>query len=165
MNTRIQVEHAVTEMITGMDLVTLQLRFAAGEDLSYLLRQGIEVIGHAIECRLYAENPDRMFLPTPGTLSRLVFPVTDRRVRIDTGVRQGDRVTHHYDPMVAKIIVGGETREESLKRMSEILRSIEIEGLITNLKFLQHVIESQPFIDGESFTDFVEKHKSILQGN
>ena len=164
MNTRIQVEHPVTEMITGVDLVALQLRLAAGEDLSHLHGFGLETIGHAIECRVYAENPERMFLPTPGTISRLVFPSADDGVRIDTGVRQGDKITPYYDPMIAKIIVRGKSRKESIKRMSEVLRSVRIEGLISNLTFLQRVMQSQPFLDGEIFTGFLEKYNSSLQG-
>ena len=164
MNTRIQVEHPVTEMITGVDLVALQLHLAAGADLSHLHPDGAEAVGHALECRLYAENPDRMFLPTPGTISRLVLPPSDDVVRIDTGVREGDKVTAYYDPMIAKIIVRGHSRHESVGRMRAALRSIEIGGLTTNLKFLQRVIDSDPFLDGDIFTGFVDTYRPLLHG-
>ena len=104
MNTRIQVEHPVTECITGLDLVSLQLRLAAGETLDHLTQDSIPLAGHAIECRLYAENPAKMFLPSPGKLARFALPAATEGVRIDTGVREGDTITAYYDPMVAKLI-------------------------------------------------------------
>jgi 3-methylcrotonyl-CoA carboxylase alpha subunit len=161
-NTRIQVEHPVTEMITGVDLVSMQLQLAAGHDLSHLQEQEIHVQGHAIECRLYAENPDRMFFPAPGTLTRLAFPAEDEHVRIDTGVRQGDKVTPYYDPMIAKIICRGNDRAAAIERMAQTLAAIQLEGLACNLAFLSKVIRHPAFAAGDSFTGFIEKHKSDL---
>jgi 3-methylcrotonyl-CoA carboxylase alpha subunit len=161
-NTRIQVEHPVTEMITDVDLVALQLRFAAGDDLSDVVSPGAEPVRHAIECRLCAENPDRMFLPSPGTLTRLVFPLEDAHVRVDTGVRQGDKVTPWYDPMIAKIIVSGENRAQSLDRMANVLEATRVEGIVSNLAFLLRVIRHPAFRAGESFTGFVEAHRNDL---
>ena len=116
MNTRIQVEHPVTEMTTGHDLVALQIRLARGDDLSDLTQDGIRQEGHAIECRIYAENPARMFLPSPGPLEVFRLPEPGDWVRIDAGVREGDRITPHYDPLIAKLICRGADRAEAIER-------------------------------------------------
>ena len=110
MNTRIQVEHAVTEMITGLDLVQMQLRLARGDDFSAFSQDEVKATGHAIEVRVYAENPAKNFMPSPGRLDRAAFPVPGRDVRIDTGFEEGDEITPHYDPLIAKLIVRGEDR-------------------------------------------------------
>ncbi|MGL6042649.1 MAG: acetyl-CoA carboxylase biotin carboxylase subunit, partial [Sandaracinobacteroides sp.] len=132
MNTRLQVEHPVTEMISGQDLVEWQLRVARGEPLP-LLQDALAVSGHAAEARLYAENPDTGFLPSTGTLSRLVFP---GGARIDTGVEPGSEVTVHYDPMIAKVITHAATREQALGQLVDALDRIEVEGVTTNRGFL-----------------------------
>ncbi len=162
MNTRIQVEHPVTEMITGVDLVAMQLQLAAGHDLSHLHQHQIQAEGHAIECRLYAENPDRMFLPSPGTLTLLSFPAEDEHLRIDTGVREGDKVTPYYDPMIAKIICRGIDRGAAIERMLSTLAAIRLEGLASNLAFLGQVIGHAEFRSGNSFTGFIETHQADL---
>jgi 3-methylcrotonyl-CoA carboxylase alpha subunit len=162
MNTRIQVEHPVTEMITGVDLVAMQLQLAAGHDLSHLQQHAIRAEGHAIECRLYAENPDRMFLPSPGTLTKLSFPAEDEHVRIDTGVREGDKVTPYYDPMIAKIICRGIDRGAAIERMLSMLAAIQLEGLASNLAFLGRVVNHPAFRSGNTFTGFIEKYKADL---
>ncbi len=163
MNTRIQVEHPVTEMITGRDLVALQLRLAAGEDLA-LNQDEIRRNGHAIECRLYAENPDKMFLPQPGTLSTLAFPEESEGVRIDSGVREGDKITAYYDPMIAKVVCHAETRAAAIDRSLQTLKAIRLEGIVTNLAFLIRTLDHPAFRAGETHTGFIDQHKAELLG-
>ncbi|MEO1328755.1 MAG: biotin carboxylase N-terminal domain-containing protein [Pseudomonadota bacterium] len=160
MNTRIQVEHPVTEMVTGADLVAMQIQLARGD-----LRdapQLSEVDGTAIECRLYAENPQKMFLPSPGTLERFGTPEESADLRIDTGYQEGDAVTPHYDPMIAKIIARGADRDEARARAAEALRAIEIEGLRSNRDFLIACLEHPAFAAGEVSTGFIEQHVKAL---
>ena len=162
MNTRIQVEHPVTECITGLDLVSLQLRLAAGETLDHLKQDSIPLAGHAIECRLYAENPAKMFLPSPGKLARFALPAATEGVRIDTGVREGDTITAYYDPMVAKLICHGATRDEALARMAAVLEGTTVEGIFTNVEFLRRVVAHAAFQRGEVFTGFIDAYKADL---
>ena len=166
MNTRLQVEHPVTEMITGTDLVEWQLRVAAGERLP-LLQQDLKIQGHAIEARVYAENPEAGFLPSTGRLQHLRMPAAaefrrDSPVRIDAGVRQGDAITPYYDPMIAKLIVWGEDRVQALARMSQALAAFEAVGLSTNVAFLGRLIASQPFSAAELDTGLIERHHDEL---
>ncbi len=121
MNTRIQVEHAVTEMITGLDLVQMQLRLARGDDFSAFGQDQVGASGHAIEVRVYAENPAKNFMPSPGRLARAAFPVPGRDVRIDTGFDEGDEITPHYDPLIAKLIVRGEDRAAAIARCADAM--------------------------------------------
>jgi acetyl/propionyl-CoA carboxylase alpha subunit len=165
MNTRIQVEHPVTEMTTGTDIVALQIRLAAGEDLSALDQSEIAAAGHAIECRIYAENPDKNFLPSPGTLDRLSFPGDADGIRVDTGFRAGDDVTFHYDPMIAKIIAHGPDRDAAIGRAVGALRATELEGLVSNIPFLIRALDHPAFRAGKTHTAFVETHKSDLIGS
>jgi len=171
MNTRLQVEHPVTEMITGQDLVEWQLRVAAGERLP--LTQGeLRIEGHAIEARIYAEHPARGFLPSTGTLKHLRMPhgvefslgAAGGRapVRIDSGVREGDTITPFYDPMIAKLIVHGDTREEALARMNHALRQCEVVGPHTNVEFLQRIVTSEPFSTADLDTGLIERHHDAL---
>jgi 3-methylcrotonyl-CoA carboxylase alpha subunit len=171
MNTRLQVEHPVTEMVTGLDLVEWQLRVAAGEPLP-LAQDQLRIEGHAIEARIYAEHPARGFLPSTGTLKHLRMPegvefslgVGGERapVRIDSGVREGDTITPFYDPMIAKLIVHGASREEALKRMSQALRGCEVVGPHTNVEFLQRIVTSVPFSTGDLDTGLIERHHDAL---
>ncbi|WP_395673507.1 acetyl/propionyl/methylcrotonyl-CoA carboxylase subunit alpha [Inquilinus sp.] len=163
MNTRIQVEHPVTEAVTGRDLVALQLRLAAGEAVD-LRQEEIRQSGHAIECRLYAENPAKMFLPQPGTLTRLVLPEGLEGIRVDTGVRQGDTVTPFYDPMIAKIIAHGPDRAAAIARMLAALGQVEVEGLVANAPFLARTVDHPAFREGRTTTGFVDTHKAALIG-
>ena len=160
MNTRLQVEHPVTEAITGTDLVEWQIRVAAGEALP-LQQSEIALNGHAIEVRLYAENPERGFLPATGTLHGLHFPDPDL-ARVDTGVRQGDVVTPFYDPMIAKIIAWGEDRETARARLQHALADTAILGVATNLAFLNRVIGAADFAAGKVDTGFIERHRDTL---
>ncbi|MBN9525968.1 MAG: acetyl/propionyl/methylcrotonyl-CoA carboxylase subunit alpha [Alphaproteobacteria bacterium] len=161
MNTRLQVEHPVTEMITGQDLVEWQLRVAAGEALP--LTQGqLAIDGHAIEARVYAEDPARNFLPSTGRLARLRPPSTDAHVRIDTGVREGDTVTPFYDPMIAKLIVWDRDRQGALRRMAAALQNYEIAGPTTNVAFLRRLCLHPAFAAGDLDTGFIERHRADL---
>ena len=164
MNTRIQVEHPVTEMVTGLDLIDLQIRLARGDDLSFLARGAIETKGHAIECRIYAENPARSFLPSPGQLSSFRPPPVNDSIRVDTGFSGGDRISFHYDPLIAKVIVLGRGRDEALGHMDRALEDFRIEGVQTNIVFLRNTIAHPAFRDGRTFTRFVDTYMTELVG-
>ena len=156
-NTRLQVEHPVTEEVTGLDLVEWQLRIAAGERLP--LSQGqIEQHGHAIEVRLYAEDPDAGFLPGSGTLQTLRLPVASSNVRIDSGVVEGDTVTIFYDPMIAKLITWDEDRPRALARMREALAACEIVGPKSNIGFLERLVRHPAVVDGTIDTGYLDRH-------
>ena len=161
MNTRLQVEHPVTEMITGQDLVEWQLRVAAGESLP-LQQDELRIDGHSFEARIYAEDPDNDFLPASGTLGYLQPPLEGRHVRVDTGVLQGDEVSTWYDPMIAKLIVWDEDRGRALARLSKALSEYRISGLTTNISFLYNLANCPAFMDAEVDTGFIEKHRASL---
>lgn len=156
MNTRLQVEHPITEMTTGIDLVRQQLMIAAGEPLN-LQQEDINPRGHAIECRIYAEDPSRNFLPCPGSLVVHREPAGPG-VRNDCGVYQGGMVPREYDPLISKLITWGENRESARKRMLGALKSYAILGLQTTIPFLLDVLEHPAFIDGQTSTDFIPDH-------
>ncbi len=158
MNTRLQVEHPVTEAITGLDLVEWQLRVARGEPLP-CAQDDITACGHAVEARLYAENPDAGFLPSTGRLERLVFPGD---VRIDTGVEAGSEVTVHYDPMIAKVIAHAPTREAALAKLVRALDGIEVQGVTTNRAFLARLAAHPAFRAGRIDTGFIAEHEDEL---
>ena len=161
MNTRLQVEHPVTEMITGLDLVEWQLRVAAGEALP-LRQEQLTKSGHSIEARLYAEDPANGFLPSIGKLHHLKMPVPSRHVRIDTGVEQGDEITSFYDPMIAKVIVWDETRHQALAQMSRALAALEVVGVLTNIDFISRLILTPSFRDANLDTSLIEREKDHL---
>ncbi|MBE7461456.1 MAG: ATP-grasp domain-containing protein [Zoogloeaceae bacterium] len=154
MNTRLQVEHPVTELVTGLDLVDLQLRVAAGEPLP-LEQKDVRLDGHAIEARLYAENPDAGFIPQTGTLLRWQAPAS---VRVDAGVDSGTEITSHYDPLLAKIIAHGKTREEARQKLIAALRDTTALGLVTNKAFLAGCLDHPEFFAGRATTDFIAAH-------
>lgn len=164
MNTRLQVEHPVTEMITGQDLVEWQLKVASGHSLP-LRQDQLSIKGHAFEVRIYAEDPDKGFLPSTGTLHHLQQPATSQSVRIDTGVGQGDNISPFYDPMIAKLIVHGENRDIALQRLSAALAAYQIVGVQTNIRFLQQLASHPAFCRGEVDTGFIpHHHDSLLPG-
>ena len=169
MNTRLQVEHPVTEAITGLDLVEWQLRVASGEPLP-LLQHQLRLSGHAIEARICAENPDNNFLPATGRLDVYALPAcrtferTDHGVRVDSGVRQGDAISPYYDSMVAKLIVHGDTREEALARLDAALAQTHIVGLQTNVQFLRHVVQSRSFAQADLDTALIPREAEALFG-
>jgi 3-methylcrotonyl-CoA carboxylase alpha subunit len=161
MNTRLQVEHPVTEMITGLDLVEWQLRVAAGEPLP-LAQEDLGISGHSIETRIYAENPAKRFLPAPGRLERLRMPEETAHVRIDTGVREGDVITPHYDPLIAKLIVWDEDRGRAVRRMGNALQKFHVVGTVTNRDFLYHLVHHAAFRSGDLDTGFIDRHLEDL---
>ena len=165
-NTRLQVEHPVTEMVLGLDLVELQLRVAAGEALPQTLTRAgpIAQNGHAIELRLYAEDPDQGFLPGSGTLERLRLPAPSAHVRIDSGVIEGDTVTIFYDPMIAKLIVWDTTRDAALVRMREALAACDVVGPKSNIDFLERLVRHPAVTEGRIDTGYLDRHLDEFTG-
>ncbi len=161
MNTRLQVEHPVTEMITGLDLVEWQLRVAAGEPLP-LAQEQLSIRGHAVEARIYAEDPDKGFLPSTGRLLHLAPPEESLHVRVDTGVEQGDEITPHYDPMIAKLIVWDETRERALARMLQSLARYRVVGVANNVGFLSRLVACPAFASADLDTGLIEREQGFL---
>ena len=165
MNTRLQVEHPVTEMITGLDLVEWQLRVAAGEPLP-LTQEQLQLRGHAIEARIYAENTEKGFLPSIGRLIHVEWPThvpfSHGVVRLDAGVRGDDEISPYYDPMIAKLIAWGPTREQARLRMQQALSQTQIVGVHTNVDFLSRVIDDEAFASADLDTGFIERRRSAL---
>jgi 3-methylcrotonyl-CoA carboxylase alpha subunit len=161
MNTRLQVEHPVTEMITGHDLVEWQLRVASGEKLPHA-QDELRIDGHAVEVRLYAEDPAKGFLPSTGRLARLRLPQPGEHLRVDAGVAEGGDVSMFYDPMIAKVISWSRTREEALGSLSDALETAEIAGVRTNLGFLITTLRHSAMIGGQVDTGFIDRHKADL---
>ncbi|MBL8504115.1 MAG: acetyl/propionyl/methylcrotonyl-CoA carboxylase subunit alpha [Rhodocyclaceae bacterium] len=161
MNTRLQVEHPVTEMITGLDLVEWQLRVAAGEPLP-LEQEQLGLRGHALEARIYAEDPDKGFLPSTGRLIHLAPPAESLNVRIDTGVEEGDEITPHYDPMIAKLIVWDADRERALARMLQSLAQYRVVGVSSNVDFLSRLVACPAFANADLDTGLIERERAFL---
>ena len=178
MNTRLQVEHPVTEMITGFDLVEWQLRIAAGDPLP-VDQAALRIEGHAIEARIYAENPEKGFLPSTGVLQHLALPLavqfvvgeaavggaasaSKARVRIDAGVRQGDAITPYYDPMIAKLIVWGEDRAVARRTMAQALARFQVVGPATNVDFLRRLMNDPAFAEADLDTGLIERRRDAL---
>lgn len=155
-NTRLQVEHPVTEMITGLDLVEAQVRVAAGERLPFD-QDTLERRGHAIECRVCAEDPGRGFLPSTGRIEHYRPPAAPN-IRVDSGVTRGSEVSVYYDPLLAKLIVWGETREAALRRMDWALSRFVLTGVTTNVEYLRRVLRHPEFVAGRLDTRFLERH-------
>ena len=161
MNTRLQVEHPVTEMITGLDLVEWQLRVAAGEPLP-LRQDQLAIDGHSIEARIYAEDPDKGFLPSTGRLLHLAPPPESEHVRVDTGVEQGDSITPHYDPMIAKLIVWDSDRPKALARMRQALAQYRVVGVANNVEFLSRLVSVPSFANADLDTALIEREQANL---
>ncbi|CAH0162141.1 acetyl/propionyl/methylcrotonyl-CoA carboxylase subunit alpha [Stenotrophomonas lactitubi] len=161
MNTRLQVEHPVTEFITGTDLVEWQLRVAAGQPLPKR-QDELTIHGHALEARLYAEDADRGFLPSTGTLRRLRLPTPSANVRVDTGVEEGDSITPYYDPMIAKLIVWDVDRDAALRRMSQALADCQVVGVTTNAGFLRRLLHTDSFANAKLDTALIEREQTAL---
>jgi len=162
MNTRIQVEHPVTEEITGVDLVELQIKYALNLDSTSILQSDISKNGNSLECRLYAEDPKKNFLPSPGKITKLRFPEVNKDIRLDIGVDEGDEISFYYDPMIAKIISKGVSRAEVIKKMKNFLEKMEIEGIKTNKSFLIEVLKNKSFEEAKFNTKFIENNLSIF---
>ena len=155
MNTRIQVEHPITEMRTGIDIVKQQIKIAAGEEMK-LKQKDIDFRGHCIECRINAENPSKNFMPCPGKITGLNLP-GGKGIRIDSAIYEGYSIPPNYDSMIAKIIAFGDTRNEAISKMKLALEETVIEGIDTNIDFLFKIIKNQNFIRGNFDTSFIEK--------
>ncbi|WP_379913923.1 acetyl-CoA carboxylase biotin carboxylase subunit [Marinobacterium aestuariivivens] len=164
MNTRIQVEHPVTEMNTDLDLVAMQVDLIRGS-LSSFDQRDVRHQGHSIECRLYAENPDKNFMPSPGTLEVFELPEQGHGLRIDCGFRQGDQISFYYDPMIAKIICHATNRENAIDKMLTALDLIHVEGVKTNIEFLKRCLAHESFREGRVFTGFIDTHQAELLGS
>ncbi|KAJ1662049.1 hypothetical protein IW140_006215 [Coemansia sp. RSA 1813] len=161
MNTRLQVEHPVTEMVTNTDLVQWQLEVAAGNPLPATQDQ-VQCTGHAFEARIYAENPDNGFLPDTGRLVHLQTPVPSSDVRVETGVQAGDAISVYYDPMIAKLVVRGDDRQAALRVLRKALEEYQVVGLHTNIGFLKRLAQSPDFVSGDVETGFINKHLDEL---
>jgi acetyl/propionyl-CoA carboxylase alpha subunit len=159
-NTRLQVEHPVTEMITGLDLVKLQIEIAEGKPLLFA-QSDLQTSGHAIEARLYAEDPANDFLPATGTVHDWLVPTMDG-LRIDAGVEQGSVIGINYDPMLAKLVAHGTTRDEAIRKLQYALRSLSIQGVTTNQEFLLRLLEQEEFVSGNAHTGFIAEHLAEL---
>jgi acetyl/propionyl-CoA carboxylase alpha subunit len=157
MNTRLQVEHPVTEMVTGIDLVREQIRIAEGEPLAFQQDQ-ITRTGHALECRICAEDPENSFMPSTGRLSEYELP--EGRIRVDNGFRQGDEVSVFYDSLMAKVISWGETRQDAIASMKRALSDFTIEGVHSTIPFCLFVLRHQAFVDGNINTRFIDQYFS-----
>ena len=161
-NTRLQVEHPITEEVTGIDLVKEQIKIASGKKLDFL-QEDVEFNGHAIEARLYAENPGNDFLPEIGSINKLSY-ANNKGIRWDTGINTGDKITPDYDPMLAKVIAIGETREQSAKLLAKELRSTHLAGIKTNKDFLVQCLENNSFLKGKTTSDFIPReHKKLFK--
>ncbi len=155
MNTRVQVEHPITEMITGVDIIKEQIRIADGQKLSYQ-QKDIKISGHAIECRINAENPDRNFAPCPGLIDYLLLPSGGLGIRVDTAVYEGYEIPPYYDSMIAKVIVHGKNREEAIAKMRRALYEFIIDGIDTNIEFQNRILNNKDYLAGKFDTSFIE---------
>ncbi|MBD9219374.1 MAG: acetyl-CoA carboxylase biotin carboxylase subunit [Clostridiales bacterium] len=156
MNTRVQVEHPVTEMVTGIDIVKEQLSIASGNPLSYK-QEDVKITGHAIECRINAENPEKNFAPSPGTIDFLLIPGGGIGVRVDSAVYEGCDILPFYDSMIAKVITCGKDRNEAIAKMRRALYEFVIKGVDTNIEFQESILNNPSYIAGEFDTSFIEK--------
>lgn len=154
MNTRIQVEHPITEMITGFDIVKEQIKIANGDKMNYS-QEDVHISGHAIECRINAENPEKNFIPSPGTIDYLIIPGGGSGVRVDSAVYAGYKIPPYYDSMIAKVITYGKTRSEAIAKMYRALYEFVIEGVDTNIDFQEDILFNDKYIKGEFDTSFI----------
>ena len=159
MNTRVQVEHPVTEMVTGVDIIKEQIKIASGEELSYT-QKDIKINGHSLEVRVNAENPSKNFMPCPGTITGLHLP-GGNGIRVDTAIYEGYTVPQNYDSMLAKIIVHGKTREESIAKMKSAIAELVIDGIDTNRDFLYQILENKNFVSNNYDTSFIKKEFNL----
>ena len=155
MNTRIQVEHPVTEWVTGVDLVKEQIRIASGQKLSYT-QEDIKLTGHAIECRINAENPEKGFRPSPGTITDMYLP-GGKGIRIDSAIYSGYTIPPYYDSMVAKLIVWAKNRQEAIHKMQSALGEVIIEGIDTNVDYQYGIVNHPDYIEGNIDIEFIER--------
>ena len=161
MNTRLQVEHPITERVVGIDLVKEQINIANGLELTYK-QEELSQNGHAIECRIYAEDPDNNFMPSPGIIQHITEPL-GFGVRHDGYVYEGYEIPIYYDPLISKLIVWGKTRMEAIDRMKRALFAYKITGVKTSIKFLERIMNAEDFVKGNYNTHFIEKNKEFLE--
>lgn len=159
MNTRVQVEHPVTEMVTGVDIIKEQIRIASGEELQYK-QKDIIFTGHSMETRINAENPNKNFMPCAGTIKGLHLP-GGNGVRIDTAIYSGYTIPPNYDSMIAKIIVHGKDRQESIQKMKSAVAELVVDGIQTNADFILKILDDEKFINNKYDTSFIEKEFKI----
>ena len=162
MNTRIQVEHPVTEMMTNCDLIAMQLQYAFKRNIKLINQEDISIYGHAIECRVYAEDSENNFIPSPGKILKLSFPTIPEGVRLDWGFEEGDEVSFYYDPMIGKIIAHDHNRSKAINKLISFLERIEIKGIKTNIPFLISLLNSEAFQKGMHHTKYIESNLKIL---
>ena len=162
MNTRIQVEHPVTELITNCDLIAMQIQFAFDRKKKFLQQKDITSYGHAIECRVYAEDPLQNFLPSPGKILKMDIPDIPDGIRIDWGFNEGDEVSFYYDPMIGKIISHDVTREDAINKLIAFLKNTKIEGIKTNISFVISLLQNNTFKKNKHNTKFIENNLDIL---
>ncbi|MDC0862051.1 biotin carboxylase N-terminal domain-containing protein [Alphaproteobacteria bacterium] len=162
MNTRIQVEHPVTELITNCDLIAMQIQFAFDRKKKFLKQEDITSYGHAIECRVYAEDPAKNFLPSPGKISQLIIPDIPDGIRMDWGFNQGDEVSFYYDPMVGKIISHGVIREDAINKLITFLKKVKVVGIKTNIPFIISLLKNKTFKESGHNTKFIENNLDLL---
>lgn len=155
MNTRVQVEHPITEMVTGVDIIKEQIRIASGEKLSYK-QEDIKLTGHCMEARINAENPNKNFMPCPGTITGLHLP-GGNGIRVDTAIYSGYTVPPTYDSMIAKIIAHGKDREEAIAKLKSAVAELVVEGIDTNADFILRILSNRDFVDNKYDTSFIEK--------
>ena len=162
MNTRIQVEHPVTELITNCDLIAMQIQFAFDRKKKFLQQEDITSYGHAIECRVYAEDPAKNFLPSPGTISQLMIPDIPNGIRMDWGFNQGDEVSFYYDPMLGKIISHDVIREDAINKLITFLKKVKVVGIKTNIPFIISLLKNKTFKESAHNTKFIENNLDLL---
>ena len=162
MNTRIQVEHPVTELVTYNDLVSMQINFAFNRKNKFLNQNKIKTYGHSIECRVYAEDPSQNFLPSPGKITKLKFPKIPNGIRLDWGYDERDEVSFYYDPMIGKIISHDLIRDDAISKLIKFLEGTQIEGIKTNIPFLICLLKDKNFIDGKHNTKYIENNLNTL---
>ena len=165
MNTRIQVEHPVTESVTKIDLVELQIRYALNLNFNIMPQYNVKKVGHSIECRLYAEDPSKNFLPSPGKITKLRIPKLEKNIRLDIGVGEGDNISFYYDPMIAKIISTGTGREDAIEILINFLLKFRLEGISTNQNFLIALLQNKTFRTATHNTKFIETNLDLLTKN
>jgi 3-methylcrotonyl-CoA carboxylase alpha subunit len=162
MNTRIQVEHPVTELVTNNDLISMQINFAFNRKNKFLKQEKISIYGHSIECRVYAEDPSKNFLPSPGKISKLTFPKVPNGIRLDWGYDENDDVSFYYDPMIGKIISHDLVREDAVSKLINFLEKIVLKGIKTNIPFLISLLKDKNFINGTHNTKYIENNLNTL---
>ena len=158
LKTRIQVEHPVSELVTNNDLISLQIMYALNPEKKTLSQNKILSSGHALECRVYAEDPSQNFLPSPGKITTLDIPTIPAGIRLDWGFEQGDEISFYYDPMIGKVIAHDLTREDAITKLIDFLQSITIEGIKTNIPFLISLLKNKSFIKGKHNTKYIENN-------